>query len=301
MIEKVVVRNYRGEELEIDLRNPFENGLVIVGIDGVTQTNASINTGDYASSDGGFFTSARTNSRNVTLDLLFIEAPSIDASRRRTYQFFPVKHEVTLEFYTKDRKSTISGYVESNESTMFSDQVGATISIMCPGAYLKSIDTQIASFFGETPSFHFAFANYDVVRPSIQMGEVSHMAENTVFYKGEAETGFVMRIRAYGIVKNIKLYDVDTREHISINTDTIAKITGSSLVPGDEVIVSTVSGDRYATLLREGVYTNILNSIDRTSSWLSLAKGDNVFVYTADEGWDDVIFTIEYRDLYEGV
>lgn len=301
MINKLVVRNYRGEELSIDLRNPWESGLAITAIDGVTQTFADINFGDYASSDGGFYTSARTNSRNIVLDITFIEAPTIDITRRRTYQFFPVKHKLTLEFHTDKRVSTIDGYVESNSASMFSDKTGATISIMCPSAYLRSLETQVTSFFGETPTFHFAFANHDPVLPVIKMGEVSHMSENTVFYAGEAETGFIMRIRTHGTVKNIKLYDADTREHISINTNTISKITGSSLIPGDEIIVSTVSGDRYARLLRDGKYINILNSIDRTSSWLTLSKGDNVFVYTADEGWDDVIFTIEYHDLYEGV
>ena len=54
-------------------------------------------------------------------------------------------------------------------------------------------------------------------------------------------------------------------------------------------------------LLRNGIYTNILNALDQQSDWFSLSKGDNAFAYTADTGASNLQFQIANQIAYEGV
>lgn len=55
------------------------------------------------------------------------------------------------------------------------------------------------------------------------------------------------------------------------------------------------------TLLRNGKTTNILNCLDKNADWFQLAKGDNIFAYTAEYGSTNLQFKIENRIVYEGV
>ena len=55
------------------------------------------------------------------------------------------------------------------------------------------------------------------------------------------------------------------------------------------------------TLIREGVSYNILNCLDKNTDWFTLAKGDNIFAFTADSGVTNLQFRIENKVIYEGV
>ena len=86
-----------------------------------------------------------------------------------------------------------------------------------------------------------------------------------------------------------------------IDTDKMKAFTGSGIVAGDEITICTVKGKKSITLLRNGKTTNILNCLDKAADWFQLAKGDNVFAYTAEEGSSNLQFKIENRIIYEGV
>ena len=73
------------------------------------------------------------------------------------------------------------------------------------------------------------------------------------------------------------------------------------LAEGDDLIISTVSNSKYIRRLRNGVYTNVLNSLDRKSSWFKLARGDNAFAYQAEEGMTNLRFDVSHTVLYEGI
>lgn len=301
MIHTVIATNYLNESLEISLTNADDHGLVITNIDGIGGGEADINIGDFATANGGYFNSSRALSRVITLDILFKEAPTIEVARRNTYRFFPIRKKVTLEFITDTRHTMIEGYVESNEATIFSPKTGTSISVVCPKASLEAKEYSEAKFYGEEPLFTFPFINTLPTTPTLVFGDVRLDAEEYVYYDGEMETGMYISIKIYGLVENIRIYNVRTNESMYIITDNIEKITGHKLKLGDEILISTIAGDKYARLLRNGVYTNILNAIDRDSQWMTLSRGDNVFSYTASEGADDMEYTLTYKPLYEGV
>ena len=196
------------------------------------------------------------------------------------------------------------GYAESNEPDIFSSDETTQISIVCPDPYFYSAGpdgTNTTIFYGVEPLFEFAFSNESLTESLIEFGEIKNETEQTVYYSGDAEIGVVITIHAIGNVKNITIYNTGTREVMRIDTDKLEQLTGSGMVAGDEIIISTIKGDKSITLLRNGIYTNILNCLDKDSDWFQLSKGDNIFAYVVEEGTTNVQFKIENRTAFEGV
>lgn len=305
MIQSLTVTNYLGESLTIPMMNSESTGFILHDMTGLGPPTASVNTSKVATKDGSKYNSARTEERNIVLPMYFTPIPTIEDARHRSYKYFPLKKPVILAFKTDNRECKIVGYVETNEPDICSDREGCQVSIICPNPYFSSIYDTVTSFSGVEAAFEFPFSNEDTLdttNPHIEFGKIVVKAENLVRYEGDAESGVQIRIAASATVKNITIYNVDTRGTMHIYHDKLVALTGSGIVKGDEIIITTDKGSRSVTLLRNGKSTNILNAIDpRNDEWFSLTKGDNIFAYTADEGSDYLMFVVDHTTLYEGI
>lgn len=302
MIQSLTVTNYLGESLTIPMKNSESTGFILHDMTGLGPPTANVNTSKVATKDGSKYNSARAEERNIVLPMYFTPIPTIEDARHRSYKYFPLKKPVILAFKTDNRECQIVGYVETNEPDICSDREGCQVSIICPNPYFSSIYDTVTSFSGVEASFEFPFSNEDISNPHIEFGKIVVKAENIVRYGGDAESGVQIRIAASATVKNITIYNVDTRGTMHIYHDKLVALTGSGIVKGDEIIITTDKGSRSVTLLRNGKSTNILNAIDpRNDEWFSLTKGDNIFAYTADEGSDYLMFVVDHTTLYEGI
>lgn len=302
MIQSLTVTNYLGESLTIPMKNSESTGFILHDMTGLGPPTASVNTSKVATKDGSKYNSARVEERNIVLPMYFTPIPTIEDARHRSYKYFPLKKPVILAFKTDNRECQIVGYVETNEPDICSDREGCQVSIICPNPYFSSIYDTVTSFSGVEAAFEFPFSNEDTTNPHIEFGKIVVKAENLVRYEGDAESGVQIRITASATVKNITIYNVDTRGTMHIYHDKLVALTGSGIVKGDEIIITTDKGSRSVTLLRNGKSTNILNAIDpRNDEWFSLTKGDNIFAYTADEGSDYLMFVVDHTTLYEGI
>ena len=90
---------------------------------------------------------------------------------------------------------------------------------------------------------------------------------------------------------------------MAIDTDKIAAITGIAFAPGDDIIISTIKGDKYVRLLRNGFYINIISALAKDADWLQITPGDNIFDFTTDsaETKTNLMVTFSYRKAYGGV
>lgn len=304
MIYSVKVTNYLGESITLELARPEKSGLVIEEIEGLGPPKANINMTDITNGDGSNYNSARTDPRNIVFHIRFLENPTIEVSRNLTYKFFPIKKPVTLEFQTELKRASIVGYVESNEPDIFTDETSTEISILCPDPYFYASGPGALStviFYGIEPLFEFPFGNESLTENLIVFSEIIRNANANLKYDGEVENGITIKMYAMGEVRGLTIYNLETREMMKIDTDRLAEITGSPIIEFDELTITTVKGAKSATLLRKGVYTNVLNCISKDSSWFQISKGDNPFAYTADDGSENLQFTIEYKTLYEGI
>lgn len=160
MINTVKVTNYLGDAITISLADPSSSGFAVSSITGLGPVKANINTTEVATNDGSIYNSARLDPRNIVLDIIFYGS-DIETLRQKTYKYFPIKKQLTLEFDTDHRQAMINGYVESNEPNIFSRSENTRISIVCPNPYFYSVaeESQITLFSGVTPEFEFEFEN----------------------------------------------------------------------------------------------------------------------------------------------
>lgn len=304
MIRAVTFTNYLGDSIRLVLARPEESGFVIKSITGLGPGKANINTTEVATNDGSLFNSSRLPSRNIVVSLGYMWNDSIEDVRQLSYKYFPIKKKITVLIESDNRQAEIEGYVESNDPTIFSKDEGSDISIICPNPFFYSagengINTTI--FYGVEPLFEFPFRNESLYEKLLLMGEIRNETERVVVYNGDAEIGITITIHAIGEASNITIYNTRTREVMRIDTEKLEKFTGSGIIAGDDIIICTIKGNKSISLLRNGKTTNILNCLDKNADWFQLAKGDNIFAYTAEAGSSNLQFRIENRIIYEGV
>ncbi len=307
MIYSIVVTNYLGDRIKLELGKPDISGFLIKSITGLGPAKANVNTTEVSTNDGALFNSARLSQRNIVLDMVFINTvygESIEDLRQKSYKYFPLKKSVELTIETDNRYVKTTGYVESNEPNIFSSQEGTQISIICPDPYFYSAGedgNNVTNFYSIDPMFEFPFSNESLDEPLLVFGEIQIKTEGVITYHGDSEIGVMIYIHAIGPATNINIYNTETREVMRINTEKISSLTGKGIVASDDIVINTAKGEKSITLIREGVSYNILNCLDKNTDWFTLAKGDNIFAFTADSGVTNLQFRVENKVIYEGV
>lgn len=307
MIYSIVVTNYLGDRIKLELGKPDVSGFLIKSITGLGPAKANVNTTEVSTNDGSLFNSARLSQRNIVLDMVFINTvygESIEDLRQKSYKYFPLKKSVELTIETDNRYVKTTGYVESNEPNIFSSQEGTQISIICPDPYFYSAGedgNNVTNFYSIDTMFEFPFSNESLDEPLLVFGEIQIKTEGVITYHGDSEIGVMIYIHAIGPATNINIYNTETREVMRINTEKISSLTGKGIVASDDIVINTAKGEKSITLIREGVSYNILNCLDKNTDWFTLAKGDNIFAFTADSGVTNLQFRVENKVIYEGV
>ena len=304
MIKSVTITNHLGESIKLDLFNPEESGFIIKSIEGLGPVKANINFKELATNDGAIDNSARLSSRNIVMSLQFMESPTIEETRLKSYKYFPIKRNIKFLIETDSRICETIGRVETNVPTIFSNAEGCQISILCPNPYFYSAGengTNQTIFYGTEPLFEFPFSNESLTEDLIEFGSIENRTEGTIYYDGDTEIGITIQIHAVGEAEGLVIYNTKTREIMRINDDKLKSLMGSGIQAGDEITITTSRGEKGIYMLRSGVTTNILNSLEKPIKWFQLSKGDNTFAYTASAGLTNLQFRIENKVIYEGV
>lgn len=301
MINTVTVVNPQGLVLTVDLHRPEDSGFLITNITGIGPPKATVNFSDKSTTDGAFFNSSRVSTRNIVFDLVFVSDSDIEAVRQLSYRYFPVKKNVLLIFETDHRTVMTEGYVESNTPNIFSKMESTQISILCPDPYFYSLQDQENPFSFITPAFSFPFSNESLTTSMLSMGLITLRQTMVVTYNGEVDTGVTALIHANGAVTNPVITHQPSGISMRVDTTKLAALTGSGIVSGDDIRITTLRGAKSARLIRNGVATNIMRCLGLNSSWFTLQNGDNIFSYTADLGVGNMQVSVWNSQVYEGV
>lgn len=307
MIKSVTVTNYLGDSVKLELMRPEKSGFIVKSIDGLGPSAANINTTEVSTNDGSLYNSARLRQRNIVFKLQFTETDteSIEDIRQKTYKYFPMKKNLIILIETDNRIVSTAGYVETNEPNIFDAKgEGCVISVICPDPFFYSAGkdgTNETVFYGVQATFEFPFENNSLEEPLLEFGIIMNQTENVITYRGDSEIGLTISIHAIGEATNITIYNTGTREQMTIDTDKLVALTGSGIIPGDTITITTIKGKKGITLLRNGKTTNILNCLKKGCNWFTLAKGDNIFAYTAETGSSNLQFRMENKIIYDGV
>ena len=259
----------------------------ITNIDGFDPPEATINTSKNAGADGSLFNSAYANERQITITMV-INAP-VEQNRINLYKWFKTKFPVKLTYETESRNVYIEGYVQSIQIGYFEKKQTAQIVVLCPKPYLNGSEINEQIFSNIDPLFEFPFS---IPAEGVPFSEVLLYVEKSILNFGDIVTGVLIKINALGIIENPKIYNVETREHMILNTN---------LLRGDVVEINTRFGEKSITLIRDGVESSIVGSLEDGSTWFQLEVGDNVFTLNADSGVENMFVSFTVIDQYEGV
>lgn len=141
----------------------------------------------------------------------------------------------------------------------------------CPDPLFTTLGKQSAAI-GTISKFHFP-----LIIPQ-NVGIIMGLRTSSLFLNlnntGDVATGMLIELTCTSSVKNPKLINVDTQEFIQID---------KTLVPGEKVVISTVSGEKYIRGTLNGVESNYFAYLNYESTWMQLSTGMNTLKYDADD------------------
>ena len=261
----------------------------ITEVTGLYPADALINTDQAAYLDGGKFNSSKVNMR--TINFGFSIEKNAEEARRQIYRVLQPKKLVRL-FYESDLYDVyIEGYVQNLIINHFDAKQTATMTMLCPFPYFKNAQEVVDDFSSLLNKFRFPFAS--TAEPELLMGEILSIPDMYIRNEGMIETGITIELYARGVVSGIKVYNHDSQEYIGINFEMRA---------GDLITITTGQGNKTVTLLREGIESNIFNSVMESSTWLQLPPGGMMMSYSVESGLpQNLTVTVRHFNLYEGV
>lgn len=319
MISQVIINNGFGESLNIRLpQTEPKHGLFITEIEGLGPVKADLKMSKYATRHGREFNSWNANGRDIIFHVRYLDTDGSSAEQARltTYKFFPLGEQVTIYIRSENRYVKTTGYVESNEPEIFSETAGAVITVSCPSPWFTLVGsvnkTDTHEFSNMLKVFEFEFD--DEPTPSLIFTAMEPKKAHTFYYDGEVSTGITLSIKSHddGFYSFPTIYNNDTREKITIDTDKIEKIINPDYDPsagihevgrGDEIRISSVTGNKYARYYdSEGNSpVNILYTLPLDVDWFIIHPGYNTFSYECAFGEFDIDIIISAPILLEGV
>lgn len=249
---------------------------IVKSIDGLGPVSASIFTSGYAGQDGEVYQSSKTGMRNVIFKLGYRTDSTLSISDRRKalYKYMSPKSRITMVFRDEFGVAVeTTGFVETHEPVMFSQEPEVKISVLCPSGYFTSGVTVL-----DIPS------NESV----------------PIDYPGSANTGFLMSFTATQAMPYFQVLPLS--QYANSNGIESQETMGYSgeILAGDKILISTVRGDKYLRRERGGVTTSILNGLI-WSLTLSLGpNGQNAGLRTMHQGPSFPI-RLEYTPKYSGI
>lgn len=141
----------------------------------------------------------------------------------------------------------------------------------CPDPLFTTLGEQSA-VIGTVKKFHFP-----LIIPQ-NVGILMGLRTSSLFLNlnntGDVATGMIIEFTCTSNVKNPKLINVDTQEFIQID---------KTIVPGEKIVVSTISGEKYIKGTLNGVESNYFAYLNYESTWMQLSTGLNTLKYDADD------------------
>lgn len=262
---------------------------------GVYGADAKVVTSENTMIDGSTYQSSIMRMRNIVLTLRDKPTDDHQLMRSKLYEIFKFKQLGTLTAIENDVERQIQYYVEYVHSDAVKRARVYTISLLCPSPFFEDINDNVVEMGSWEDAFTFphtftsageTFGNRIIAL--LQTIENTSAAENT---------GLEFVVDAIGSATNPVFTLVETNEHIQVGTTS----NPFTMERGDRLVITTGVANKHVWFTHEGVTTEINNRITGDSTFLQLQRGLNTFGYNADSGATNLIVTIIYRFLYEGI
>lgn len=273
MLTLVEARNSQGALLSLPI-DDASGGYSVKDVEGLDPVKATIVSSSFAGQDGAQYQNSRREERNVKIKL-GLEADYISTTvrdlRKRLYNYFMPKSKVDLRFYDSDGLVVnISGWVETCESPLFSQEPEVDISILCLDSDFIDLNEVVVNGMSTSATDEMLFS-----------------------YEGTVETGIEF---VFNINRSITEFTIYHRPPDgSLRTMDFA----APLVAGDILTINTVAGDKRVTRSRAGSVISLLYAKSPQSGWIELLNGSNyIRVYATGAA---IPYAISYTPRYGGL
>lgn len=261
----------------------------IKSISGLDPPEASINKTKLANSDGSEFNSAFLNDRQIIITMA-IESPA-ELNRNNLYTYLKSKKKVKIHYKNGIRDVYTEGIIQKVDVSFFEKKEIAQITIDCVNPYFLNEEDSNADISAVQALFEFPF----MISEPIPFSEIEAAEPVQVINKGNDQTGVIITLTAYrhSVAGNISITNLNNNMTFKINRGISA---------GDQIVVNSIRGEKSLYYISNGVKTNILNSMDRTSQWIVLEPGINRIVIEESHSEEaEITAEITFTPKYQGV
>lgn len=253
-------------------------GITVRDIEGLDPVAATLSTSSKAQQDGADPQNARRDTRNIVLTLGLEPdwvSQSVASLRSQLYQYLMTKANVNLGFYVDSNLfATSAGQVESFDAPLFTQDPQAVASVICYDPDFIGLPIALTG--------------------ATRMDQVPTVID----YPGTSPAGLIFSILLAG------QYMTDLSIYNTTPSNVVQKMTlEGAFVPGDNIIINTIPGQRAVTLVRAGLPSSALTGLT-SSQWLSLEQGTNFFraIGEASAGISGAInYNMTYTPKYGGL
>lgn len=260
----------------------------IIDIEGIEASSYAINTIDSAQ-DGAIVTSEKVEPREITITGDIEKNENETENRDKLIRFF--KPKIVGEMYIKrnniERKIQyrVSSFVFKTNKMYEYIQFTITLE-STEDPYFEDAKNRGNNLALISPQFTFPFVS--MLNRKKVMGYRVYKQYMPLVNDGDKETGLEIIITAKrGQMKNIK---------ITLNDSGYIKVN-QTLNQWDVLVINTNARKKAVTL--NG--TNIINKIDRNSTFFSLKIGKNILKYECEDGATNVDIDVQFYRKFLGV
>lgn len=263
-----------------------ETEFFLVSLDGVYNIKNAVNTSQNATTDGSSYSGEALEQRNIV----------ITANIRRNYRqnrdtlsrVFKVHSQGTFYHIEDGETRKIEYYVESIDIEEKGIIRSCTISLICPDPYFKDDTPTHIEMASWEDGFEFELEIDE--DEEMEFGTRSKETIKTVDNDSTTVIGIQMTIIAEDIVVNPSIMNVTTGETLKLLC---------TMLPDDEIIITTKQGNIDVVLLRGGKEYDYNYTVDEDNEgYVQLETGRNFINYTAEEGGDYMNVNFDFENCY---
>jgi len=253
------------------------NGITVRDIEGLDPVAATLSTSSIAQRDGAEPQNAHRDPRNILMKLGLEPdwaSQSVSSLRNQLYDYLMTKANVNLGFYMDSNLfATSTGQVESFDAPLFTQDPEADISILCydPDFYGFPVEIDGATRTDQVPT--------------------------VIDYPGTSDAGVIFSILLSGMYMNeVSIYNTTPSNAVQQMT------LEGTFVPGDNIVINTIPGQRGVTLVRAGFPVSMLTGLT-SAQWLTLQRGTNFFraIGSDNIGHNPIPYILTYTPKYGGL
>ncbi len=279
----------------LDLLNNRDK-FILSGAEGLHGIETNIAESETPYTDGSTVESVKALPRGI--ELTFTLRGNIEQSIEYISSIVKSKQLVTLREINGERDISIKGIVTVPPYSRMLQSCKLTVTVYCTQPYWENVNYIVETISEYIDLLYLPAEGQHFTETGRPFGAIDTSLTKSFVNTGDTAVGMLITIVALGQVVKPRI-SCSTGEqngwYMRLNL---------TLKADDELVISTVRGDKYITINGEETYNGepILNYLEwQGNEWLQLETGENTFSVTTEDGATNsfVHFSLIYKGRYE--